>query len=72
MIPEDVLVFPLDTPNEKIVDLKQYHAAMKSLDMLQSEIIKGEYGAGYKRLLQSRATECIAIINKIREKYGDL
>jgi hypothetical protein len=70
MEPNDVMVFPLDTPNQKIVDLKQYLAAQKSLDMLEQEIQSNEeYGAGYKRLLQQRATECRVLMAKIEEKY---
>lgn len=69
----EVLVFPLDTPNQKVVDLKQYLAAQRSLEMLQHEIDTAEeqgYGKGYIRELQKRATECQAIINKTQEKYG--
>ena len=69
----EVLVFPLDTPNQKIVDLKQYLAAQQSLKMLQLEIDTAAdqgYGLGYVRELQKRATECQAIINKTQEKYG--
>ena len=69
----EVLVFPLDTPNQKIVDLKQYLAAQQSLKMLQLEIdtaAEQGYGLGYVRELQKRATECQAIINKTQEKYG--
>lgn len=72
MVPDDVLVFPINTPNDKIVDLKQLLSAQKSLGMLQEEIKSGGgFGAGYLRLLQGRATECQAIINKIKEKYKD-
>lgn len=72
MIPEDVLVFPLDTPVQKAVDLKQYLAAKKSLASLTQEIQSdSEYGAGYKKLLIKRATECRAIMAKIEEKYKD-
>jgi hypothetical protein len=69
----EVLVFPLDTPNQKVVDLKQYLAAQQSLKMLQQEIDTAEeqgYGKGYVAELQKRATECQAIINKTQEKYG--
>lgn len=69
----EVLVFPLDTPNQKVVDLKQYLAAQQSLKMLQLEIDTAAdqgYGLGYVRELQKRATECQAIINKTQEKYG--
>lgn len=68
----EVLVFPLDTPNQKIVDLKQYLASEKSLKMLQDEIntsAEQGYGPGYVRELQQRATECRSIMNKISEKY---
>ena len=69
----EVLVFPLDTPNQKVVDLKQYLAAQKSLEMLQREIDTAAdqgYGPGYVQELQKRATECRAIIVKTQEKYG--
>lgn len=69
-IPEDVRVFPIDTPNEKIVDLKQYLAAQKSLRMLEDELLSDEdYGPGYKKLLQQRATECRVLLAKLEEKY---
>lgn len=68
----DIMVFPLDTPNQKVVDLKQYLAAKKSLDMLEQELVSNEeFGAGYKRLLQQRATECRVIMSKIEAKYKD-
>ena len=69
----EVLVFPLDTPNQKVVDLKQYLAAQQSLKMLQLEIDTAAdqgYGLGYVRELQKRATACTDIINKTQEKYG--
>ena len=68
----DILVFPLDTPNQKVVDLKQYLAAKKSLDMLEQELVSNEeFGVGYKKLLQQRATECRVIMSKIEAKYKD-
>lgn len=68
----DILTFPLDTPNQKIVDLKQYLAAKKSLDMLEQELVSNEdFGAGYKKLLQKRATECRVILAKLEAKYKD-
>lgn len=67
----DIMVFPLNTPNQKVVDLKQYLAAKKSLDMLEQELVSNEeFGKGYKRLLQQRASECRTILSKIEAKYG--
>lgn len=65
----DVYVFPLDCPVQKAVDLKQFLAAQKSIEMLEQEEKDTEYGEGYKRMLRERATACRVIINKIREKY---
>lgn len=68
-IPE-VYVFPLDTPNQKIMDLKQFMAAKKSIDMLEVQIRENEYkGGGMERLLRQRQTECREIVAKIVEKY---
>lgn len=71
MIPDDVNVFPLNTDNVTLTDIKQYLAAQKSLLMLNRELEdSSEYGAGYKRLLQQRVTETQLIIAKLEEKYG--
>lgn len=68
-IPE-VYVFPLDTPNQKIMDLKQYLAAKKSIDMLETQIKENEYkGGGMERLLRQRQTDCREIVAKIQDKY---
>lgn len=70
----DVLVFPLNTPNQKVVDLKQYLAAQRSIALLTAEIESaGEqgYGRGYVAELTKRATACRAIMSQIEEKYRD-
>lgn len=68
-IPE-VYIFPLDTPNQKIMDLKQFLAARKSIDMLETQIKENEYkGGGFERLLRQRQTDCREIVAKIQEKY---
>lgn len=72
MTPGEVLVFPLNTPNEKIVDLKQLLAAQASYDKLKAELEgEAEFGEGFRRLLEARATECLEIVAKIKEKYKD-
>lgn len=70
MVPSDVNVFPLDTPNVLLTDTKQYRAAKRSLEMLTDEMRSTEYGTGYQQLLSKRATEAAAIITKLEEKYG--
>jgi len=72
MKPVDILVFPIDTPNQELTDAKQYMAAQRSLIMLRQSIEdSAEYGAGYIAKLQERVTETLAIINKIEAKYKD-
>lgn len=68
-IPE-VYVFPLNTDNQKIVDLKQLLAAQKSIQDLDKELATGEhYSNGWTRELQARRAQCVDIINEIKEKY---
>lgn len=70
-IPE-VYVFPLDTPNQKIVDLKQFLAAQASIRHLDTQIKENEYkNGGWERELLTRRAQCAAIINQIREKYRE-
>lgn len=70
MIPEDVHVFPINTPNKKLTDCKQLLAAEKSLGVLEAEERSTEYGEGYKKVLRQRAAECRLLINKLRREYG--
>lgn len=68
-VPE-VYVFPLDTPNQKIMDLKQLLASEASIRALDQQIAENEYkNGGWEQELRSRRAECVSIINKIREKY---
>lgn len=69
-MPTDVLTFPINLDNVTVTDAKQILACESSLRMLEESIKESEYGAGYKKFLNQRATEVRNTLAKLKEKYG--
>ena len=69
-MPIEVLVFPTGLDNITVTDAKQIIACQESLKCLEAAMQDEEYGKGYIKLLQDRATEVRVTLAKLKEKYG--
>jgi hypothetical protein len=66
----DILLFPLDTDNVKLTEVKQYLGAKASIAHLEASMQEATFGSGWWRELQDRATACREFVNKTEVKYG--